>query len=139
MSFFFFLPHRASCGILVPRPGIEPIPPALEAWHHKHWTAREVPKCLFYSHINNELSRGLPQNWEDFAVLLFPTLRRQVSIWSLFFFSKVPYLLLHTHAQPGSLQDFLCLINDPHCTLCRSQFGDFCLYLSCLASGGLFW
>ena len=30
-SFFFFLPHRAACGILVPQPGIKPVPPALGA------------------------------------------------------------------------------------------------------------
>ena len=30
-------------GILVPQPGIEPVPPALEAWILNHWTAREVP------------------------------------------------------------------------------------------------
>ena len=29
---FFFWPHHTACGILVPRPGIEPAPPALEAW-----------------------------------------------------------------------------------------------------------
>ena len=29
-------------GILVPGPGIEPVPPALEAWSLNHWTAREV-------------------------------------------------------------------------------------------------
>ena len=32
------------CGILVPRPGIEPAPLALEAQSLNHWTAREVPK-----------------------------------------------------------------------------------------------
>ena len=30
-SFFFFWPHYASCRILVPRPRIEPMPPAVEA------------------------------------------------------------------------------------------------------------
>ena len=30
-------------GILVPRPGIEPVPPALEAWSLKHWASREAP------------------------------------------------------------------------------------------------
>ena len=29
--------------ILVPRPGIEPVPPAVEAWNLNQWTAREVP------------------------------------------------------------------------------------------------
>ena len=31
-GFFFFWLCRAACGILVPRPGIEPRPPAVEAW-----------------------------------------------------------------------------------------------------------
>ena len=33
-----------ACGILVHQPGIEPVPPAVEAWSPNHWTAREVPK-----------------------------------------------------------------------------------------------
>ena len=40
---FFFWPHPAACGILLSRPGIEPVPPALEAWSLNHRTAREVP------------------------------------------------------------------------------------------------
>ena len=32
-----------ACGILVPQPGIEPTPLAVEAWSLNHWTAREVP------------------------------------------------------------------------------------------------
>ena len=31
-----------ACGILVPGPGIEPAPPAVEAQSLNHWTAREV-------------------------------------------------------------------------------------------------
>ena len=41
--FFFFWPCYA-CGILVPWPGIEPSPPAAEAWSLNHWTVREVPQ-----------------------------------------------------------------------------------------------
>ena len=35
------------CGMwdLVPRPGIEPGPPALGAWSLNHWTTRDVPLC----------------------------------------------------------------------------------------------
>ena len=40
---FFFLASRAACGILVPRPGIKPMPPAVEAWSLNHWPTREVP------------------------------------------------------------------------------------------------
>ena len=36
-SFFsLFWLHHAARGILVPRPGIEPVPPAVEAWSRNH-------------------------------------------------------------------------------------------------------
>ena len=35
-------------GILVPHPGIEPTPPALEVWSLKHWTARDVQELVFF-------------------------------------------------------------------------------------------
>ena len=44
--FSVFWPHCAACGILVLRPGIEPMPPAVEAWSSNHWTAREFPSQL---------------------------------------------------------------------------------------------
>ena len=37
-----FLFGGLACGILVPRPGIEPGPPAVEVWRPNHWTSREV-------------------------------------------------------------------------------------------------
>ena len=43
-----FWPHRTACGILVPRPGIEPVLPAPEAWSLNHWTAREFPHKLYF-------------------------------------------------------------------------------------------
>ena len=42
LFFMFWLCH-AACGILVPQPGNEPIPPALEAWSVYYRTVREVP------------------------------------------------------------------------------------------------
>ena len=55
-SFFFQLRHRA-CGILVPQPGIEPAPPAVEAQSLNHWTAREVLGHLTQSlHFSGEES-----------------------------------------------------------------------------------
>ena len=32
-----------ACRILVPQPGIEPVPPAVEVWSLNHWTTKEVP------------------------------------------------------------------------------------------------
>ena len=37
-----------ACGILVPRPGIEPVLPAVEAQSPNHWTTREVPETHLY-------------------------------------------------------------------------------------------
>ena len=45
---FFFWRHQAACGILVPQPGIEPTPPAVEAQSLNHWTAKEVPRTFFF-------------------------------------------------------------------------------------------
>ena len=45
--FFFFWPYHMACGLLVPQPGIEPVPPAVEAWSLNHWMAREVPVYVF--------------------------------------------------------------------------------------------
>ena len=41
--FFFFCPTTQHVGILVPWPGIEPMPPAVEAQSSNQWTAREFP------------------------------------------------------------------------------------------------
>ena len=43
---FFFLPFHGECGIIVPLPGIELVPPALGAQGLNHWTTREVRKAL---------------------------------------------------------------------------------------------
>ena len=43
----FFWPCLMACGILVPRPGIEPVSPAVEARSLNHWTSRDVPKLTF--------------------------------------------------------------------------------------------
>ena len=46
-------------GILVPQPGIKPMPPALEVQSLIHWTARKVPtvlsfdKCIQLYHYNH--------------------------------------------------------------------------------------
>ena len=39
--FFNFWPNLAACRILVPRPGTEPVPPAMEVRSPNHWTTRE--------------------------------------------------------------------------------------------------
>ena len=47
LSLSLFMPSRMACGISVPRPGIEPEFPALEAPSLNPWTTREVPTAMF--------------------------------------------------------------------------------------------
>ena len=55
--FSFFSSHYVACGILVPRPGIKPVPPAVEAESPNHWTTREVCwLCLSQSTFCERLS-----------------------------------------------------------------------------------
>ena len=49
ISIFWGRPHHVACRILVPQPGIEPMPPAVEVWCLSHWTVREVPHNTLYS------------------------------------------------------------------------------------------
>ena len=44
-SGFFGCPE---CGILIPQPGIEPVPPAVEAWSSNHWTSGEFSTYAFF-------------------------------------------------------------------------------------------
>ena len=37
-----------ACGVLVPWPGIEPVPPPWEAQSRNHWTTREVLKMVLF-------------------------------------------------------------------------------------------
>lgn len=45
LTLIFWL-HYVACGVLVPRSGVTPVPPALEAWSLNHWTSRRVPGAL---------------------------------------------------------------------------------------------
>ena len=47
-------------GILVPQPGIELPPPAVEAWSPNHWTAREVPQNTILIRNKKLLIRYFP-------------------------------------------------------------------------------
>ena len=53
---YIFLPHQGACGILVPRPEIEPVPIAVESQSANRHTARKAPlgqvlislRCSFF-------------------------------------------------------------------------------------------
>lgn len=51
---FIYWPCDVACGVLVPQPGVEPAPPAVEVQSLNHWTTKEVPdftvfKCISYT------------------------------------------------------------------------------------------
>ena len=45
---FLFWLCCGACRILVPRPGIEPVPPAVEVWGPNHWTTGNFPPVTFW-------------------------------------------------------------------------------------------
>ena len=44
--FFFFWPQWVACGILLPWPGIKPLPSAVKAQSSNHWTDSEFPTII---------------------------------------------------------------------------------------------
>ena len=72
---FFFWQSREACGILVPRPGIQPVPPAVEAWSLNHWTTREVPTLSNFYLIY--LDFICTESWRTFASDLPPSFTGQ--------------------------------------------------------------
>ena len=54
----FFFGRCAACGILVPQPGIEPVPPAVEPRSLNCWTAREAPLRVAFWGTARLLSRA---------------------------------------------------------------------------------
>ena len=73
--FCFLAPPLGLRGrILVPRPGIEPMPPAVEAETPNHWTAREFP-MLYFCLLNLETLPGshfVLSNLHVLVIGLFP-------------------------------------------------------------------
>ena len=102
--FFFLWPCPSACGILVPWPGMEPIPSTLEAWSLNHWTAREVPrkillwvKCIEWSTMLDPENSLVPWLCHSQAT---PTWANYIILQNLsFFVSKM-----------GLLKDQLCRV-----------------------------
>ena len=105
-NFNFWL-HCAACGILVPQPGIEPVPPALEVQSLNYRSAKEVPSLLFlYSvlgipytsfkkYSSPSLSSTFWVDWGDFwFVFLIDFLKRFSTLLLFSHLGTVPSLLL---------------------------------------------
>ena len=58
VTFIYFCSFCATCGILASRPGIKPVPSALEAWSLNHWVTREVPLFQYLLKLPVRLLHG---------------------------------------------------------------------------------
>ena len=81
----FFWLHLEACGILVPWPGIEHMPPALGAQGLNHRMVREVPLSSFFHHLLLALQNVPGSSWS----LPVPTLELTTSLRSFFFILKI--------------------------------------------------
>ena len=56
--------------ILVPQPGIKPLPSAGEAWSHNHWTAREVLLAYIFKPLHGPsfLSLSMPLQFKGLGL-----------------------------------------------------------------------
>ena len=85
LSFFSFWPCFTACGILVPRPGIELVPPALEVWNLNHWNSRE---SLYIYCLLNHLRH---KHYQKFSKILKPPKCLLIGEWI--------YILLSIHTE----------------------------------------
>ena len=60
--FLFIYFCFVACGILFPRPGIEPVLPAIKEQSTNHWTAREFP--LFFKFTLKEVF-SISETWNS--------------------------------------------------------------------------
>ena len=76
------------CGTSVPGPGIELMPPSLEAGSLNHWAAREAPVVFISVHYRNTHS------WKAASVispLLYPPMSTKVCLVKAMVFPVVMY------------------------------------------------
>ena len=97
---FFLFPFfsQTACGILVPQPGIESAPLALETWHLNHWIMREVPNSLVSLSLQLPALRSI-NNHAEFhfpnSTLETPVVKKKImseTIFQLHMEPKPPFL-----------------------------------------------
>ena len=111
MYLFFFWPCPVACGILVPLPGIDPAPPAMEAQSLNHWTAREVPPSMYLLNLEFVLFMSQKKNSLLISLSLFSLCRSLIGYdlldWSLnllpvFLLSVSWYFCFTFHKNPST-------------------------------------
>ena len=65
---FFLAMPRSLWGVSVLRPGIEPVPPAVEVQSPKPWTTRDVPCCIPLESLSYFRSTRFPLRLHSFGV-----------------------------------------------------------------------
>ena len=60
MFIYLLIFGHTTCGILVPRAGIELGPSAVKAWSPNHWTTRESPLHLLFMKASIQYETGRP-------------------------------------------------------------------------------
>ena len=85
LSVSLFWLHHTACGILIPWPGIEPGPLAVNAWSPNHWTTRELPSIMFF--LNPWPSSQTTGLWNRYIIACMgisspSKVNNQVSAWS---------------------------------------------------------
>ena len=85
---FFLATSCGSCRILVPRPEIEPVPPAVEAQSPNGWTAREFPTLIFLvlflpGEVGHSTAQGVIFDWPNHIdlLLLLGTCGHEMHCW----------------------------------------------------------
>ena len=81
------------CGILVPQPGIEPTPPALEVQGLICWTTREVPKATISGNVYSSCKViNLMSNYNSWENALFYRSKHPLSLYAFLIFSSTEFI-----------------------------------------------
>ena len=90
---FVFRTHHEAYGILVPWPGIEPMPSAVKMWSPNHWTSREFPIAHFILEPKGKKVLIQPGIWvtgilkKDLKKFADLSLFREKKVWTFMTFS----------------------------------------------------
>ena len=82
-----------ACGILVPRPGIEPTPPALEVQGLICWTTREVPEATVSENVYSSCKViNLISNYNSWENALFCKSKCPLPLYVFLIFSSTEFI-----------------------------------------------